>query len=123
MRITLGAIEEIVTEYNKSKNRNFVLTKDLKHSIKEEFEITKDYDGTPEELVIDIYEELLLECEHENYCVEEDEFCTGVDIHGEPKYSECQYKLCNICGATCPILGVEQTGEGDYDEICGEWQQ
>lgn len=122
MRITLGAIKEILTEYNNSKNRKFVIPKEMPRQIKEYFEAVVNYKGTPEELVIDTYEEFLSECEHEDYEIEDDEFCTGVDIHGDPQYRECRYKVCNICGATCPIIGVEQTGDGDYDEITGDWE-
>lgn len=122
MKITLGAIKEIIEDYNNSKNRKFVIPKEMPRQIKEYFEAVATYKGTPEELVIDIYEDFLAECEHDDYSVEDDEFCTGVDIHGDPQYSEARYKLCNICGATCPIYGVEQTSDGDYDEITGDWQ-
>lgn len=122
MRITLGAIKEILTDYNAKQNRNFVITNEMLHKIKEAFEEVTDYEGTAEDLVAELYEDFLVDCEHEDYSVEEDEEVTGVDIHGDPQYRDYQYKLCNICGATCPILGVEQTGEGEYDEIDGEWE-
>ena len=123
MKITLGAIREILADYNQKQNRRFVVPDYLVHQIKDYFEEVQNYDGTPEELVIDTYEEFLCDCEHEDYCVEEDESMDGPDIHGNPTYHEYQYKICNICGATCPILGVEQTGDGEYDEICGEWER
>ena len=123
MKITLGAIREILDDYNKQQNRNFKVTDEMVHQIRDYFVEVQHYEGTPEELVIDLYEEFLEDCEHEDYCVEEDESMDGPDIHGNPTYHEYQYKICNICGATCPILGVEQTGDGDYDEICGEWER
>lgn len=123
MKITLGAIREILDDYNKQKNRNFKVTDEMVHQIRDYFVEVQTYDGTPEELVIDLYEEFLEDCEHEDYSVEEDESMDGPDIHGNPTYHEYQYKICNICGATCPILGVEQTGDGDYDEICGDWEK
>lgn len=123
MRITLGAIREILADYNKSLDRRFVVTDEMVHKIKDYFETEKDWNGTAEELVIDLYEDFLCDCEHEDYCVEEDESMDGPDIHGNPTYHEYQYKICNICGATCPILGIEQTGDGDYDEICGDWER
>lgn len=123
MKITLGAIREILDDYNKQQNRNFKVTDEMVHQIRDYFVEVQTYDGTPEELVIDLYEEFLCDCEHEDYCVEEDESMDGPDIHGNPTYHEYQYKICNICGATCPILGVEQTDDGEYDEICGEWER
>lgn len=123
MRITLGAIKEILEDYNAQQNRHFKITNEMLHQIKQYFEAVVNFTGTAEELVIDIYEDFLCECEHEDYCVEEDESMDGPDIHGNPTYHEYQYKICNICGATCPIYGVEQTGDGDYDEICGDWER
>lgn len=122
MKITLGAIKEILTDYNDKLNRRFILEGSMIKQIKQEFEETQNWDGSAEDLVTDIYEELLSECEHQNYSVEEDESMDGPDIHGNPTYHEYQYKICNICGATCPILGIEQTGEDEYDTIEGEWQ-
>ena len=124
MRITLGAIREILDDYNKQQNRTLVITDEIVHNIKQEFEETKDIGKfTPEEFVVEIYEELLCDCEHEDYCVEED---SEDRYNGQGDYirtDEYQYKVCNICGATCPILGVERTAEDEYDEICGDWER
>ena len=83
------------------------------HSEEDYYDLIKDY----------YYETIIENCEHDDYDYEDDEYCTGPDIHGNPQYSETRYKVCNICGATCPVYGVERTGEDDYDEICGEWQR
>ena len=121
MRITLGAIKEILEAYNARQNRHFEITNEMLHQIKDYFEEVVSYDGTPEELVIDTYEDFLCECEHEDYdiCEDEEDKYNG---QGDYLYSQkYQYAVCRICGATCPIQTVA-TDEG-FDQEKGSWER
>ena len=51
MKITLGSIREILTEYN------IKTTDEIIHQIRERFAECKYYKGTPEDLVIELYKE------------------------------------------------------------------
>ena len=122
MRITLGAIKEILTGYNNKQNRHLELPDNLLREIKQYFEESYDLSrGTPEEVVIDMYEEILLECEHDDYdiCEDEEDKYNG---QGDYLYSQkYQYAVCRICGATCPIQ-IVATDEG-FDQEKGSWER
>lgn len=124
MKINQAEIKEFLEDYNAQLNRNFVIPHEIVINIQKD--VHDNFDGDEgsdlRDFIIEDYESMLLECNHEDYSVEDDECITGVDVHGDPQYREYRYKICNVCGATCPIYGVEQTGEGEYDEITGDWE-
>lgn len=123
MRITQGAIREILEDYNKKRNVRLELPDNIIREIQDWFEESYEIgDGvTPPMFVIDCYEQILLECEHEDYDIcddEEDEYNGQGDFIRTNKY---QYAVCRICGCTAPVRTVE-TGEG-YDQEFGQWEK
>lgn len=121
MRITKRVIKNIIKEYNQKQNRNLALPDYLLRQIKDYVEEVPSYTGDLEDLVIDIYEDLLCECEHEEYdiCDDEDDLYNGQgDLIGTNKY---QFLVCRICGATAPARTIES--DDSYDLEIGEWEK
>lgn len=119
MRTTLKAIRKVIEQYNKEQNHNWIvqdsMVRNLKQIVEEELAEAEDF----QHFVTEAYEELLLECEHEDYSVEDDECVIGCDIHGDPQYQGYHYKICNICGATCSF----RAGTNEDETIEGEWER
>lgn len=114
-------IKEILEDYNQSRNRNLIIPDELLAEVEYYFnKEIKTTDLTPRGLAIDIYEELLCDCPHTIYSIAEDEYCSGPDVHGNPTYGTTEYKICDVCGATCPIDNHDEDNvlEGEWERTC-----
>lgn len=121
MRITLGAIKEIITDYNKRLNRYLDITPEITHEIQELVESNFQGEKPVEEYVEDMYEDILADCEHKEYdvCDDEDDVYDGQgDYIKSVKY---QYVVCRICGKTAAIRTIET--EDGFEQEVGDWNE
>ena len=121
MRITLGAIKEILIDYNKRQNQYRKIPDDIIHEIQELVESNFEGEKPVEEYVVDMYEDILADCEHEGFdiCDDEDDVYNGQgDYIRSIKY---QYAVCCVCGKTAAIRTVET--EDGFEQEIGDWNE